>query len=143
MPLCRVALPPAKRPLLSLVAIECHPNHGRCIRLLSQHMHALNAGGADGDWLGPGGPAKKGGWWRSLFGQRRELAKEDHLSSRSAAASPAPRGSAAEARDRLARCFCYTHVPVQCVTLLEVLDSNMWLCLPAVWFSAGCLVECA
>ena len=101
-----------------------------------------NAGGADGDWLGPGGSAKKGGWWRSLFGQRRELAKEDHLSSASAAASPAPRqGPAAEARDRLARCFTHAHGHVRCGRLPEFLDTDMWLCSPAAWFPAGCLMR--
>lgn len=99
-------------------------------------MH-VKAGGADGDWLGPGGPAKKGGWWRSLLGQRRELAKEDHLSSTSAAASPAPRqGPAADARDRLARCFPHAHVLLKGVRLSKLPDRNMQLCLPAVWLAA-------
>ena len=102
-----------------------------------------NAGGADGDWLGPGGSAKKGGWWRSLFGQRRELAKEDHLSSASAAASPAPRqGPAAEARDRLARCPIHAHGHVRCGRLPEFLDMDVWLCSPAACFSSWLPHEC-
>ena len=60
-------------------------------------------GATNGDFLGPGG-AKTGGWWRSLFGKRQEMSKDDHLGAACAAASPAPRtGPAAEARDRLAR----------------------------------------
>jgi hypothetical protein len=59
-------------------------------------------GGADGDLLGPGGGAGRGGWWRGLFGKRREMAKEDHLASPGADA-PKRTGPAADARDRLAR----------------------------------------